>query len=319
MFRKSLFLRSKALQLGKRPSHRKGDVSSSCYLPQYVNFNRFEGSCHTERYRESAYQAACFSSIPSVPTYEMNIDEVTSLEQSSLYFRLASKVTEAKKSEETKIETNVQSIDSDRMNALALSRALTGRLEYAMSKHDYNEILRLFKKSEEEFDTYSLRPDTILKIFNILCYHSSNGASISLSDLYSVYCRYRVLYDERDLPLDPKVTKTLVFAIAKAETDSKTLNKVISETYKFAIQQDSEFQREVLPTMLVTLAMIPGNSVRTQALSILTLIQKNNIEVNNNHFSKILDASSGSNFRNVPRHVILELMIERGKKYLDTS
>lgn len=317
MLRKSSFIRSKALQLSIRRTRQSRSLTG--ISPRYATLFQSE--------RVPSLQIVRFFTV--LPAQSQSHDDKTneevrrSLEQSSLYFRLASKSNTDDSDSEQQVEHDekeseglISGSDNALVEPMALARALIGRILYAMNGNNVPEVNRLFQKSEDESDKYSLRIDVVFKICNFFCHHITNEAAhVRISDIYKAFKRYRILSEERDLTLDPKIIKTIVYALAKVPM-SEHLKRFIKDLYNYSILQDSDFQQQTLPSILITLAFHDGSMIRPVALSVLRHIQEKNIEMTNYQFSKILEIPQGNGIPSVPRHLVLDMMLKRGKEFV---
>lgn len=296
-----------------------------------------------------------FSSVSSSSSaHQLRADEVSAdlheTEQRSLYFKLASAAAdegsevdedldigidkdEIVVGSEIKVEdddaahddenstaigeegSHTKEVERQNKSSIALARAVSGRIEYALGQDNTPEVIRLFHKSEKEINDYSLRMETVEKIFNYLCYRAVNEESIEFGQIYKVYKRYRIMCEERGNFIDQKLLKTLVYTIGRAERKPSRdlMRNMVWDIYQHVLRQDRSYQEDILPPLLVSLANQPNDHVRALSLKIFRHIQTENIDVGAMRMNVMLENPVHNKFgTNIPKHIILQVMMEMG-------
>jgi len=199
--------------------------------------------------------------------------------------------------------------DSD---AAKLSRAMCGRIEYALSRGDAPEVMRLFMKAEDEADRYYVRTGILREMVIFLCNKAESGAFNSIYRVFNKYCRD---CEERGFEVRPQVYHSICYALGVCRIKPNQpafMSKVVNSLMKNIQKLEEVDQHKLLPALLVSLAHQENRFVQDQARSIIQRIQEEGIDMDKKQFSKILEHPTGLNGTNVPRHLVLQLMVERG-------
>mmetsp|Transcript_20981 Transcript_20981/g.32006 ORF Transcript_20981/g.32006 Transcript_20981/m.32006 type:complete len:704 (+) Transcript_20981:94-2205(+) len=206
-------------------------------------------------------------------------------------------------------DMNIVAPDSD---TVKLSRAMCGRIEHALSRGDAPEVMRLYMKAEDEADRYYLRTGLLREMLIFLCQKAESGAFTSI---YRVFYKYYRDCKERGFEVQPQVFHNLCYAlgVCRVKPDQPIfMGKVVNSLMKNIEKMEEVDQHRLLPELLVSLAQQNNRFVQNQAQSILQKIQEEGIDMKKKYLSKILEIPTGPNGTNVPRHLVLQLMVERG-------
>lgn len=194
-----------------------------------------------------------------------------------------------------------------------LSRAMCGRIEYALGRGDAPEVMRLFIKAEEEADQYYLRTGLLREMVVFLCSKAESGAFNSIYRVFNKYCRD---CKERDFEILPHIWRSVCYALGVCRIKPSKpgfIKKVVDFLMENIEEMDEEDQHKMLPILLVSLANQENRFAQEQARSILQKIREQGIDMDIGKLTKILEIPVGISGTNLPRHLVLQLMVERGK------
>jgi len=196
------------------------------------------------------------------------------------------------------------------------ARSLDSRIAFAIKGNKFEEVLRLFSMYSEDEDMYKYSQRTARRVFKYCC-NMTKAKNSNKHKLLSVFKKYKMISNHLDVEIPEDIWRSAMYALRAVDNrnffPAQSVREIIWSFYSLAKEKDKEYQQRTFPLMLIALARQPNDYLHGLTWKIWSYMRSNGIEISIDTYTQILNSPVYNDRTNLPRHIVLSVMINEGK------